>query len=204
MDKLMESVSTGMFQLELAGQPGISRKQAEFLQSKDEFRLLVVSDSHNSVKSIVRLLEQVPSTDLVLHLGDHVSDYAMLADIIQKPLFAVRGNCDGYNHLLLPEQANLKIAGHQILMVHGHNRKINVKSGLHRLRDFSSLQMPVPELVLYGHTHIYHDEVFEIENSFVRAINPGSCAIMESTLSGGVEIILNRSAIAVRRLWFVT
>ena len=188
------------FYLEIAGQPAISKDQLELLREKDEFRLLAISDSHRSSASVVRLLEQVPDTDMVLHLGDHAADYKTLAEIIGKPMLIVKGNCDGYDNILLPETTGLSLFGHQILMLHGHNRKINVKNGLYRLKDFSARQKPVPELVLFGHTHIYHDEIFETDGSKVRIINPGSCVRTGTSLSGGIEIIIRRSGINVRRV----
>lgn len=189
------------FSIDLSGQPAINKDQIEQLRMKDQIRLLIISDSHQCVESIVCLLKHVPATDLILHLGDHAADYSQLASLLDKPMLIVKGNCDGYNNLLLPEIVSLSLLGHSILMLHGHHYKINVKQGVDRLKNFIAHQKPIPKFVLFGHTHIYHDESMGINDSKVRILNPGSCASTKTNLAKGIEIILTHSQTTVRKIF---
>jgi len=107
--------------------------------------------------------------DLILHLGDHDFDTAVLTDAFPHiPLRVVRGNCDfGSDH---PMVENFETAGKRVIVTHGH--RYNVKIGLTPLIQMG--QDAHADLLLFGHTHRAHYE----QVGTMHVLNPGSA--MES------------------------
>jgi len=112
--------------------------------------------------------------DLILHLGDHDFDTAVLTDAYPyTPIRAVRGNCDfGSKYALL---VNFEVAGKRIVMTHGH--RYDVKTDLIPLIRMG--QKAQADLLLFGHTHCTHYEQVDT----MHVLNPGSamksCALVE-------------------------
>ena len=81
-------------------------------------RILVLSDSHGAVENMARCVDLV-EPDHILHLGDCLRDAEALHRLYPHiPLDAVAGNCDWA--LDAPTERLLELAGHRILMMHGH------------------------------------------------------------------------------------
>lgn len=171
------------------------------LSRQDVVRLLCVSDSHRDVSGLSGLLEQVPDTDLIVHLGDHERPYSELTMQLNHPVLAVAGNCDRVTTAQVPEIRRFELAGRTILMMHGHARRINVKIGLNRLKAFAASLHPLPDLVLFGHTHFYHNESFQTAGKTVHLLNPGSASASGQLTAGGMEIILQSASLSIRRLY---
>ena len=109
--------------------------------------LLVVSDSHGNVSRMYYAAEKV-NPDVIIHLGDHISDAYELQRQYPGPIYyMVKGNCDEYSSG--EAEMLLDIDGVSIYITHGHRYK--VKSGLALLR-YRSLEKGAV-LALYGHTH---------------------------------------------------
>ena len=109
--------------------------------------LLVVSDSHENVSRMYYAAEKT-KPDVIIHLGDHISDAYDLQRQYPEPVYyMVKGNCDDY-----PSEESemlLDIDGISIFITHGHRYK--VKNGLSLLR-YGALEKGAI-LALYGHTH---------------------------------------------------
>ncbi len=117
--------------------------------------LLVLSDLHGKDARLRTVLSRTRSSvDAVCFLGDG------LRGILWEPLspltlYAVRGNCDwSADPDEIPEEQLLSLAGHRILLTHGH--RMGVKSGTAPLAVYAA--SVGADIVLYGHTHTAREE----------------------------------------------
>ncbi len=128
-------------------------------------RILVLSDSHNDYLSLRKAIENHPSAEVVVFLGDGERDLDKADDLLEnKHVIKVRGNCDIASHL---EDNHVQvIEGKKIFATHGYLE--NVKFGDDRL--VYKGQSLGADIILYGHTHVpvnkYIDGVY--------VFNPGS------------------------------
>ena len=144
-------------------------------------KILVLSDSHSSLRFMVSCLEQIVP-DVVIHLGDYFDDGAALREAFPGiRLYQVPGNCDRYR--CPPGQPEIlveRILGVNLYMTHGHCH--NVKLTLTRLlQDARSCRA---DAVLYGHTH-QPDCRQEPDGMWI--LNPGSCGYGGRT-AGLIEV----------------
>ncbi|PLX80476.1 MAG: hypothetical protein C0616_08240 [Desulfuromonas sp.] len=129
----------------------------------------VVSDTHfQSVESGLAWLQAMQENDfseveLILHAGDLVAT-GLLDFFVEKPMLAVRGNCDAY-HPDLPQKRILTLAGFRIGMMHGYGAGERVLSCA--LQEFAEENLDV---LVYGHSH---QSLCEIVDG-VLCLNPGS------------------------------
>ena len=111
-------------------------------------RILVLSDSHGSTQGILRAIENQPSANILIHLGDGEKDIAAVKpQYPDKRLIQVSGNCDR-----LPDNCTEKtemIHNCKIFLCHGHT--YHVKSGLERL--IYRAKSIGCNIALFGHTH---------------------------------------------------
>ena len=117
---------------------------------------LIFSDSHGSVSNMSEALSrQVKSPDAIIFLGDGARDIDNLF-VVDTPIWAVRGNCDGASSDLADKTERLlHFEGHTILMVHGH--EWGVKSGYGALIRHA-VEVDA-DIVLFGHTHTPVEQV---------------------------------------------
>ena len=144
-------------------------------------KILVLSDSHSSLRFMFSCLEQIVP-DVVIHLGDYFEDGAALREAFPGiRLYQVPGNCDRYR--CPPGQPEIlveRILGVNLYMTHGHCH--NVKLTLTRLlQDARSCRA---DAVLYGHTH-QPDCRQEPDGMWI--LNPGSCGYGGRT-AGLIEV----------------
>lgn len=127
-------------------------------------KIAVFSDSHYTVEPMLAAIE-AEKPDLVLHLGDHVSDAERIAE--RFPLQAlqyVRGNCDVGSRA--EETICFTVEGVRIFMTHGHRYDVKFQyESLANAAHFSGAQ-----LALFGHTHIAEYRCM----GDVTIFNPGS------------------------------
>lgn len=130
-------------------------------------KILVVSDTHGAVfESIAERIKKEKDIDLMIHCGDKFKDAKKLAAMIGiEDYYNVVGNCD-YDISGELNMLDLKIEGKHVLITHGHLQ--NVKDGLDDLQILAEAMNA--DIVLFGHTHISHDEL--INN--IHYFNPGS------------------------------
>jgi len=132
-------------------------------------KILVLSDSHSSLRFMHRCVEQV-KPNAIIHLGDHFDDGEALHEVFPGiPLYQVPGNCDRYRcRPGQPEILIQSIDGVLLYMTHGH--KHSVKSYLGALlRD---ARRSGAKAALYGHTHVAD---CHREEDGLWVLNPGSC-----------------------------
>ncbi len=128
-------------------------------------RLIIISDTHGSVKGLETLLPRIAENDYVIHLGDGFSEARKLLSAYPDKAYICAGNCDF--SVSFPSEGILEVEKLRVLYCHGH--QYGVKSGLTQLA-FEAKRRGC-DIVLYGHTHI--PDICELEG--VTLINPGSC-----------------------------
>ena len=127
-------------------------------------RICVFSDSHGSLAKMKEIV-RAEKPDMVLHLGDLVSDCEELRrEFPQLDIRNVRGNCDYRS--AVPLLLRCTVEGKQIFAAHGH--AYQVKSGYTRI-CYAALEAGA-DILLFGHTHIpYRDHALTLD-----ILNPGS------------------------------
>lgn len=131
-------------------------------------RILVTSDSHRSVTRLRRILELHKEADMLVFLGDGLSDLELVQSAFgEKPIVTVRGNNDFYYRS--PDETTFTADGKTVFCAHGHT--CYVKYGRERLLSTAAEQKA--DIVLYGHTH----EPFVGYENGVHILCPGAvCA----------------------------
>ena len=114
-------------------------------------KIAVLSDTHIPARLTTLpglVYETCADSDLILHAGD-LEERSVIHDLLRfAPVKAVRGNMD-IEHL--PELLTLDLEGFKICMAHGSGQYHNV-----RQRLFKAFSQHKPDIIIHGHTHIYH------------------------------------------------
>jgi hypothetical protein len=129
-------------------------------------KLLVLSDSHNCVNAVRRVLAAEKDADALLFLGDGLRDLELvLTEHPHLRVYAVAGNCD-YGAL---EPLDGLAAFDGVLLFYTHGHMYGVKYELDTIAEAAAARGA--DVALFGHTHHplaeRHGEVF--------LFNPGSC-----------------------------
>ena len=144
-------------------------------------RILVVSDTHGNWLAPLQCMAG-NQVDLIIHLGDHISDARELMKVADAPVIMVPGNCDP--DAKEPRELCHTFKGHRFLLSHGDSYR--VKSGYEYL--LQKAKETGVSVVLCGHTHIPLVQ----KSDGILLINPGalmaassqkSCAILHVTIS---------------------
>ncbi|TZE81713.1 metallophosphoesterase family protein [Calorimonas adulescens] len=143
-------------------------------------RIGIISDTHRLWGRIEEALRTMGKVDMILHLGDNVSDAEDIRNILRDiPVVAVKGNCDSTDNL--PEERTLLLEGRKIFMTHGH--RYNVKY------DFSDIYKRAKEveadIALFGHSHL----PIILRKSDIIFINPGSTSMPKHGSSPSCAIL---------------
>ncbi len=143
-------------------------------------RILVVSDTHGNFLAPLSCLEDTDAVDMIIHLGDEISDARMLERLVNIPVLMVPGNCDHSSK----DQRELsgKIAGHRFLITHGDRYK--VKWSLDEL--VKKAKVISATIVLYGHTHVAMIQ----QRDGILLVNPGSLMSTSSSKSYALLTII--------------
>jgi len=133
---------------------------------RDEIKLLVFSDSHGDAGAMIRAAQERAGTlNYIIHLGDILRDAETLTfEFPRIPVLAVPGNNDWAPSM--PHERVLELCGHKIYLTHGHRQRVHYGTSLLAARA----QALGADLVLYGHTHRYSEEVI----GGALFVNPGS------------------------------
>ncbi len=130
-------------------------------------RLGVLGDTHGELRAARALIGRMGAIEILLHTGDYHEDAMLMAhwpELAGVAVHAVLGNGDyGQDG---PRQALLDLAGHRILLVHGH--RLGVKQGLQQL--VAEALRRQADVAVFGHTHVPRLE----ERDGVLLLNPGS------------------------------
>jgi len=127
-------------------------------------KVLVFSDTNGRWQLCREVLAREEEVAAILHAGDHYDDAIALSQVVNLPVYAVRGNCDWTG----PEEQKLVLAGVPLLLLHGH--RFGAKSGLSSLY-YKGLEAGV-RIVIFGHSHVPVQE----DDGQVLLFNPGSLA----------------------------
>lgn len=137
-------------------------------------QILCFSDSHGSLEEIGMMLKKHPRAELVLFLGDGLTDAEYYASgDTERAWVAVRGNCD-FRTTFLGASAHkiesLTLCGKKIVMTHGdmHSAKSSIYGLMELAEDTGA------DAVLFGHTHTAALEYRTVGNRAVYFFNPGS------------------------------
>ena len=146
-------------------------------------RIVVLSDSHGNSFNIRRAMEQQPTAELFIFLGDGEWDFKHCPT--DKPCIMVKGNCDWGSDL--PAFAVTQEKGYTIYCTHGYAE--NVKCGDSRLRERA--REYGAHIALYGHTHnpvtVYDDGLWLVNPG---SIHDGSYAVIDLVPSGIMPILM--------------
>lgn len=155
-------------------------------------KLLILSDSHGSLKTMVNAVE-TEQPQVIVHLGDHWRDGSQLRTLYPHiPIYQVVGNCDLYHWE--PGQENIQIielGGVRFYLCHGHQH--HVKMSLLRLR--LAAQEVGARVALFGHTH----SAYLQECEGILLMNPGSCSSFSRSY-GVIDVDAGGIRPAIRQL----
>lgn len=129
-------------------------------------RILVVSDTHGDMNTLLKAVKAQPKAEIIVHCGDGDAQVQMLQQLYKdKMIVGVRGNCDWSSWL--PATETLNVLGKKIMITHGH--LYNAKVGYYQL--MCAAREEKADIILFGHTHqpmtYYEDGLY--------MLNPGSC-----------------------------
>lgn len=129
-------------------------------------KIAFIGDTHNNKLAINLALNKIRelSIDIIIHLGDCVSDISYLRESFNGEIYAVAGNCD-YS-VKYPKEKILDIHGIKIFFTHGdlYGVKNSLSSILYKGEEVGA------DIILFGHTHI--SMMDEVNNIIL--MNPGS------------------------------
>lgn len=129
-------------------------------------KIIAVSDTHGRLAAMDQVLRIHKNADIVVHCGDSqtgIEDIKL--DHPDHMYVNVQGNCDFYP--AYEEIDEFTAEGVRFMVTHGH--RFGVKFGLFELKREAKKRGA--QVVLFGHTHIEHNEYDE----GIYYINPGSC-----------------------------
>ena len=134
-------------------------------------KIIVFSDSHGKYNNMKKALDMHPDAQFLLHLGDGTGDIDCI-DTSKISVYKVNGNYeDGiFSQAKEPSHQCIEIGGKIIYMCHGHRHRVGF--GLQNLL-YSGLENNA-DIILYGHTHVKHNEYASGQTKGVYLFNPGS------------------------------
>jgi len=134
-------------------------------------KVAVLSDTHIPVR--LRALpgivyEVCAEADLIIHAGD-IEDRDVITNLERfAPVKAVHGNMDGLDiSQLYPDRFIAEIEGFRVGITHGSGAARGIRN-----RIAVEFQSPVPDIIIYGHTH----EFFWNNENGIWFLNPGAVA----------------------------
>lgn len=128
---------------------------------------MIISDTHGRFEKVINQYNKIKDIEKIIHLGDYNKDAQKIQKLVDVDVITVKGNLDGE----LNQKSNkiIHIAGHSILLTHGHLE--DVKSGLTKLY-YKSLASSC-DIALFGHTHI----PTKVQSDEILLLNPGSLTL---------------------------
>lgn len=141
----------------------------------------IVSDSHGDYRYLDQMLShaEAQGVELWLFAGDIAMDADYLAMVTDKEVIRVAGNND-WPGGRLPDYETADIAGHTILLTHGHLFGVNF--GHDRL--LQAAQDVGADIAVYGHTHVAVEKI----KDDVLILNPGSISRPRDARNGSFMV----------------
>ena len=152
-------------------------------------KALIISDTHGNAFAVREILARHSDAEVVLFLGDGLSDVEELAYYDKRRVwYVVRGNCDMrplFCGEVVEKTLELYLNGRKIIMTHGD--LYNAKWGMDSLKELARSRGA--DIVFFGHTHTPCEEYVSEPHPFY-LFNPGSVAYPSQsfgilTLQGG-------------------
>lgn len=129
-------------------------------------RILVVSDTHGDLHTLLKVVKSQPTAEVIVHCGDGEEQLQYLKNNFKdKMVVGVKGNCDWCSQL--PSKEIIRVCGKTIFITHGH--LYNAKLTLYPL--MCAAREEKADILLFGHTHnalTYYEDGLNM-------MNPGSC-----------------------------
>jgi putative phosphoesterase len=141
-------------------------------------RIGVISDTHGLVRPEV--FDAFAGVDHILHAGDIGGEEILLELRALAPLTACAGNIDGFSCGDASETARVTLEGVRFYLTHILDRPNAVRAAVRRDLDSSPA-----DVVVFGHSHLPHDE----EIGGVRYFNPASAGPRRFAFPVSVGII---------------
>ena len=143
-------------------------------------KILAISDTHGKTRKSIEIIDsQKESLDMVVHLGDYISDAQEISANFKLPFEFVGGNMDG----TAGDEAykTIETPYGKILLTHGHldSVKSNLNSISYRTEEMGC------KAVIFGHTH----STCFAQVGGIYLINPGSISAPRLTTQGTYFIL---------------
>lgn len=142
-------------------------------------RVGVISDTHGSLSTAVKAIQQMGAIEALIHAGDLYTDALSLNQMLKVPVYAVTGNCDAPHQG--PEELIITLGGYKIFITHGHFYR--AKSTL-QLLCYRSQELEA-QVVVFGHTHV----PINIWEDNLCLFNPGSTSRPPSGIQPGYGVL---------------
>ncbi len=117
-------------------------------------RIGVISDTHGLLHP--RVFELFAGVDHILHAGDIGDEEILLELRAIAPVTAVAGNVDGFALGGAGAEARVTLAGKKFYLTHILDRPRHLRPEVQR-----ALRREPPDFVIFGHSHLPHDEQVE-------------------------------------------
>lgn len=147
-------------------------------------RILIVSDTHGSLRNFDEIIEREKKIDMLLHLGDIEGDDDYMEAVMDCPVHVVAGNNDFFSGL--PGELEIEVGKYKVFMTHGHG--YYVSAGTKRLKQAARARGA--DIVMYGHTH--RPEI-DLEDDVI-TINPGSLSYPRQPGRKATYVVMDISA----------
>ena len=143
-------------------------------------KILIVSDTHGYDGNMWKAIHREEPVDMFIHCGDIEHSATELKQYFDCPVYVVKGNNDYM--LRLPETERIDIAGHSVILTHGH--RFNV----YRNQDamFYYGEENQADIVMFGHIHV----PVVATNDRVTIVNPGSISLPRQPGSEPTYIVM--------------
>ncbi|TGB01270.1 metallophosphoesterase family protein [Halobacillus salinus] len=116
-------------------------------------KIVVLSDTHMPKKAKQlpdRLIEELPSADLIIHAGDWQTPDLYEELRAYAPVKGVYGNVDGEDiQAIFPFKQIIEAEGKRIGLVHGHGEKKTTEKRV--VEAFGEEEL---DLIIFGHSHL--------------------------------------------------
>jgi putative phosphoesterase len=144
-------------------------------------KCLVFSDSHGYLRTLKSALRAHPDAEVVFFLGDGICDIEEAAyGDSRRAYVCVRGNCDTsftFRESTVKKVETINLLGYNILLTHGD--LYGAKYGMGGLIALGKSEGA--DIVLYGHTHLPHEEYVNNLERPMYLFNPGSASAIDGS-----------------------
>lgn len=127
-------------------------------------KILIVSDTHRSVKNLEEVIKKVEPIDMLIHLGDIEGKEKIIQNMVSCPTHLVAGNNDFFCDL--PKEESIQIGKYHVLLTHGHYYYVFMGTAMLKQEAVARGY----DIAMFGHTH---RPLLEIEDE-ITVLNPGS------------------------------